>query len=51
MVKRFIALLKERWDTIPAAPVIVLPFESDESKSMDQRGETAEQAIKKKLEK
>ncbi|KAL9448283.1 hypothetical protein AB3S75_015705 [Citrus x aurantiifolia] len=50
MVKRFITILKERWDTIPAAPVIVLPFESEESKATDERGETAEQAIKKKLD-
>lgn len=50
MVTRFITILKERWDTIPAAPVIVLPFESEESKATDERGETAEQAIKKKLD-
>ncbi|KAI3988711.1 hypothetical protein MKX01_036656 [Papaver californicum] len=28
MVKRFMSLVKERWDTIPAAPVVVLPYES-----------------------
>lgn len=27
MVKQFISFLKERWDTVPAAPVAVLPFE------------------------
>ncbi|XP_044488429.1 uncharacterized protein LOC123213132 isoform X3 [Mangifera indica] len=50
MVKRFITFLKERWDTVPAAPVIVLPFESDESRAAIQTRETTEQAIKKKLE-
>ncbi|KAF8404155.1 hypothetical protein HHK36_009035 [Tetracentron sinense] len=33
MVVRFMSLLKERWDTVPAAPVVVLPFESDETGS------------------
>lgn len=51
MVKRFITILKERWDTIPAASVIVLPFESEESKATDERGEMAEQAIKNKFDK
>ncbi|XP_062026775.1 uncharacterized protein LOC133743053 isoform X3 [Rosa rugosa] len=31
MVKRFIDFLKERWDTVPAAPVVVLPYGSNES--------------------
>ncbi|TQD99964.1 hypothetical protein C1H46_014468 [Malus baccata] len=30
MVKRFMKLLKERWDRVPAAPVVVLPFGSEE---------------------
>lgn len=30
MVTRFMNFLKERWDTVPAAPVVVLPFGSDE---------------------
>ncbi|KAL5787470.1 hypothetical protein ACOSP7_004419 [Xanthoceras sorbifolium] len=50
MVKRFMTLVKERWDTIPAAPVVVLPFESDESKAANQRRETTEQAISEKFE-
>lgn len=50
MVKKFITFLKERWETVPAAPVIVLPFESDESRAAIQTRETTEQAIKKKLE-
>ncbi|XP_015893663.2 uncharacterized protein LOC107427789 isoform X2 [Ziziphus jujuba] len=33
MVKKFISFLKERWEMVPAAPVVVLPFESNESRS------------------
>lgn len=33
MVKRFIDFLKERWDTVPAAPVVVLPYGSNDSVS------------------
>ncbi|XP_031394414.1 uncharacterized protein LOC116205867 isoform X1 [Punica granatum] len=33
MVQRFMSILKERWKMVPAAPVVVLPYESDESKS------------------
>ncbi|XVE94045.1 hypothetical protein REPUB_Repub01dG0246400 [Reevesia pubescens] len=40
MVKRFSSFLKERWLTVPAAPVIVLPFEDKESKSVNQRSQT-----------
>ncbi|KAK3009985.1 hypothetical protein RJ639_010955, partial [Escallonia herrerae] len=29
MVMRFMSFIKERWDTVPAAPVAVLPFEGD----------------------
>ncbi|KAA8545536.1 hypothetical protein F0562_020320 [Nyssa sinensis] len=29
MVMKFISFLKERWNTVPAAPVVVLPFEGD----------------------
>ncbi|GAV61126.1 DUF639 domain-containing protein [Cephalotus follicularis] len=46
MVKRFISILKERWDTIPAAPVVVLPFESEESRLANQSRETKEQVRK-----
>ncbi|KAK8567857.1 hypothetical protein V6N13_105804 [Hibiscus sabdariffa] len=38
MVKRFLSLLKERWVTVPAAPVIVLPFE-DKSRGANQRSQ------------
>lgn len=37
MVKRFMNLLKERWEMIPVAPVIVLPHESTELTIPDQR--------------
>lgn len=33
MVKKFIKLLRERWHTVPAAPVSVLPYENEESRS------------------
>ncbi|KAE8690728.1 Plastid-lipid associated protein PAP / fibrillin family protein isoform 1 [Hibiscus syriacus] len=36
MVKRFLSLLKERWITVPATPVIVLPFE-DKLRAANQR--------------
>ncbi|PSS29169.1 F-box protein [Actinidia chinensis var. chinensis] len=32
MVTKFMSLLKERWDAVPAAPVVVLPYESDETR-------------------
>ncbi|KAF5206816.1 putative chromosome-partitioning protein [Thalictrum thalictroides] len=35
MVIKFIDILKERWNTVPAAPVVVLPFESDETGSQN----------------
>ncbi|XVE48685.1 hypothetical protein DITRI_Ditri01bG0022200 [Diplodiscus trichospermus] len=50
MVKKFISFLKERWLTVPAAPVIVLPYEDDESKSVNQRTHTDKKAIRKKAE-
>ncbi|KAM7263861.1 hypothetical protein ACFE04_001544 [Oxalis oulophora] len=37
MVKNFRKFLKERWDMVPASPVIVLPFSSDEPKQTNQR--------------
>ncbi|KAL5576022.1 hypothetical protein UlMin_017721 [Ulmus minor] len=33
MVKTFMSFVKQRWNMVPAAPVVVLPFESEESKS------------------
>lgn len=49
MVKRFIKLLKERWDTVPAAPVVVLPFESDELKSEKQGLKREEEKLERSL--
>ncbi|XWS55220.1 hypothetical protein CRYUN_Cryun10bG0156200 [Craigia yunnanensis] len=50
MVERFLSFLKERWLTVPAAPVIVLPFEDEESKPVNQRNQTDKKAIRKKAE-
>ena len=50
MVERFLSFLKERWLTVPAAPVIVLPFEDDQSKPVNQRNQTDKKAIRKKAE-
>ncbi|XP_022762888.1 uncharacterized protein LOC111308656 isoform X2 [Durio zibethinus] len=50
MVQRFLSFLKERWLTVPAAPVIVLPFEDEESRSVNQRSQTDKKAIRKKEE-
>lgn len=33
-------LLKEKWATVPAAPVVVLPYESDETVSGNETMET-----------
>ena len=33
MVKKFMKFLRERWHAVPAAPVSVLPFENEESRS------------------
>ncbi|XP_062082408.1 uncharacterized protein LOC133788819 isoform X2 [Humulus lupulus] len=44
MVKKFMSFLKQRWDMLPAAPVVVLPFESDESTSKPQVKGTKDQA-------
>ncbi|KAK9989931.1 hypothetical protein SO802_030170 [Lithocarpus litseifolius] len=43
MVKRFRKFLKERWDMVPAAPVVVLPFENEESRSETETKETEDQ--------
>ncbi|XP_052193232.1 uncharacterized protein LOC127801832 isoform X3 [Diospyros lotus] len=42
MVTRFMSLLKERWDAVPAAPVVVLPYQGEEHKSLTQAGETSD---------
>ncbi|KAF8019457.1 hypothetical protein BT93_G0212 [Corymbia citriodora subsp. variegata] len=33
MVQRFMSFLKERWDMVPATPVVVLPYQNEESGS------------------
>lgn len=33
MVKKFMKLLRDRWHAVPAAPVAVLPFEDEESRT------------------
>ncbi|KAL2938665.1 Ribosomal RNA small subunit methyltransferase A [Bienertia sinuspersici] len=50
MVLRFMRLLKDRWETVPAAPVVVLPFENDQNGLMHQSTETKELEAPKKLE-
>nr|GMC87817.1 uncharacterized protein LOC109167177 [Ipomoea batatas] len=39
MVLRFMSFLKERWDTVPAAPVVVLPYEDGKPETVSQRKE------------
>lgn len=46
MVKRFMSLLKERWDAVPACPVVVLPYEGEETKALSQVGETDDDIAK-----
>lgn len=36
MVLTFMRLLKERWESIPAAPVVVLPYELNDSEAQNQ---------------
>ncbi|PON59194.1 hypothetical protein PanWU01x14_161210 [Parasponia andersonii] len=43
-VKRFMSFVKQRWDMVPAAPVVVLPFESSEPRSEPQGKVTKNQA-------
>ncbi len=50
MVKGFIKLLKERWDMVPAAPVIVLPFESEQSRSETETKGTVDQAKPERIQ-
>lgn len=50
MVLRFMKLLKDRWETVPAAPVVVLPYENDQKGLMHQSTETNELEALKKLE-
>ncbi|KAJ6715449.1 PROTEIN putative (DUF639)-RELATED [Salix viminalis] len=47
MAEKFATFLKERWDTVPAAPVAVLPYESKVSKQGNQQKKIDEQTKKK----
>ncbi|KAM7474630.1 hypothetical protein LguiB_021873 [Lonicera macranthoides] len=38
-VIKFMSMLKERWDTVPAAPVVVLPFKGEETDAASQKKE------------
>eukprot|EP00262_Sarcandra_glabra_P007509 TRINITY_DN2036_c0_g3_i1.p1 TRINITY_DN2036_c0_g3~~TRINITY_DN2036_c0_g3_i1.p1 ORF type:complete len:150 (-),score=24.16 TRINITY_DN2036_c0_g3_i1:60-449(-) len=46
-VQRFMNFLKERWATIPAAPVVVLPYESNETTGS---GNAIKESVKGKSE-
>lgn len=50
MVLRFSKLLKDRWETVPAASVMVLPFENDEKGSTHQSKETDELVMQESSE-
>lgn len=50
MVLRFSKLLKDRWETVPAASVIVLPFANDEKGSTHQSKETDELVMQESSE-
>ncbi|CAA7052312.1 unnamed protein product [Microthlaspi erraticum] len=43
MVRKFKALLRERWEMVPAAPVLVLPFVNEESTPAATQGKQAAQ--------
>lgn len=50
MVLRFKRLLKDRWETVPASPVVVLPFENGQNGPVHQNKETKELEAQGKLE-
>ncbi|KAG7011441.1 hypothetical protein SDJN02_26347 [Cucurbita argyrosperma subsp. argyrosperma] len=47
-VKRFMKFLRERWDSVPAAPVVVLPFDDNELKPSSTQQKEVEQQQKPK---
>ena len=49
MSKKFVTFLKERWDTVPAAPVAVLPFESNDVSTQGNQQKKIDEQTKKKL--
>lgn len=42
MVVKLISFLKARWDTVPASPVSVLPFNSNTTDAKSEKKETNE---------
>lgn len=44
MVLKFTSMVKERWDTVPAAPVIVLPYVEDKTGSAIKEIESTSQS-------
>lgn len=44
MVLKFTSMLKERWDTVPAAPVVVLPYVGDKTGSTMKEIESTSQS-------
>lgn len=47
MVEAFTKFLKERWDAVPAAPVVVLPFEEKESETESELGAVQKKQVEK----
>lgn len=47
-VKRFMKFLRERWDSVPAAPVVVLPFDNNDLKPSSTQQKEVEQQQKPK---
>lgn len=47
-VKRFMKFLRERWDSVPASPVVVLPFDNDGLRSSPTQQKEVEQQQKPK---
>ena len=44
MAQKFIKILRERWHTVPAAPVSILPFQNEEARSEIYLKEIEEQS-------
>ncbi|XP_047340971.1 uncharacterized protein LOC124944688 [Impatiens glandulifera] len=45
MVMRFMAILKERWDAIPALPVVVLPYKGNEGRAANNQLKEPDESI------
>ncbi|GFP87118.1 hypothetical protein PHJA_000855500 [Phtheirospermum japonicum] len=46
MVIAFMSFLKERWDAVPAAPVVVLPYENNESGTVQKKKQDVDNKVK-----